>query len=196
MEVQNCYPDGFLWPNLWQSTAEIYSMIFVFEEHILWGKRCSKYLFNMLQAEINSSSSWTNCAKWSIMQVGINIWCHVETTWVTKMSYEVEASWSMDHKHVNDVYNHSEHCWKKLLSDHKVIWSWNKTRFWLFYKQEEVMLWTPEGGMKAKISSTRNIPIGTNSNDNGGGGIGGRTRGRKINDVMTDKSIRNDLALK
>lgn len=50
--------------------------------------------------------------------------------------------------------------------------------------------------MKAKISSTRNIPIGTNSNDNGGGGIGGRTRGRKINDAMTDKSIRNDLALK
>lgn len=172
MEVQNCYPDascGSIYGNLQQRFIAWYLCL---KNIFLGGKGvpntcliCFKQRSVVRRVEQTVQND-----RLQIMRVGINIWCHVETTsvsttelhtiffwtdsteakdvdyrcatwyelklpiWcrVTKMSYEVEASWSMNHKHVNDVHNHSEHCWTKLLSDHEVIWSWNKTQFWLF----------------------------------------------------------------
>jgi len=50
--------------------------------------------------------------------------------------------------------------------------------------------------MKAKIISTRSMPIGSSSNMDGGGGNGGSTRGRSNNEAVRQSSTRMDSTLK
>lgn len=63
------------------------------------------------------------------------------------------------------------------------------------HKWEEAMSPASEG-MKAKTSSTRSIPIGTNSSEEGGGGSAGNTRGRTSSEAVRQTSTKKNSAVK
>jgi len=64
------------------------------------------------------------------------------------------------------------------------------------YDAYDVVIFLTSEGMKAKIKSTKSMPIGSNNNNNGGGGNGGSIRGRSSNETVRQSSTRMDSTLK